>query len=143
MTRSLDKTDVLVLALAAICAVAAIAMLVDYWPVLLFSFPLLAIVLMTLGAMRRNQTWGRRSAIAIGIFSTGLLALMVWAFSGVTSDRVVWGLQEGLAVYVYFVWPYTAIFSGLLYAFVYSDSLRGEVDTMQLPNHIRRLPRSA
>lgn len=128
MSNALDRSDVMILSLGAVCAAATVGMVLDAWPVVFFAIPVVALLLCLLGSMRRDHTWGGAALVAVVAFGVGLLALFTWAALSMRSDTVIWGLQQGMAVFVYAIWPYTTLFSGLLYAFVYSTSLQEEIN---------------
>ena len=49
--------------------------------------------------------------------------LVVWSILTASGDATLWGLPMSMGVIVYFIWPYTAIGAGLLYAFVFDRTI--------------------
>ena len=48
---------------------------------------------------------------------------MVWSILVNGGDATLWGIPMSMAVIVYFIWPYTAVVAGLLYAFVFDRTI--------------------
>ena len=82
-----------------------------------------AVTTMLLGSLRSNGTWDKPSSMAIVAYCAGLAVLVLWSVLAEAGDSTLWGLSMAMGVIVYFVWPYTAVGAGLLYAFVFDRTI--------------------
>lgn len=117
------RADLLIHAFAAVSAFALLGMLIDVWQMVFLTVPLFAVVLMLKGSLRSDGTWERQSTIGIVGYCAILAVLVAWSILSHNSDSVLWGIPMSMAVIVYFIWPYTAVVSGLLYAFVFDRTI--------------------
>lgn len=117
------RADLLIHAFAAVSAFALLGMLIDVWQIVFLSVPLFAVVLMLKGSMRADGSWEKQSTIAIVGYCAILAGLVVWSVLSYSSDATIWGIPISMGVIVYFVWPYTAVVAGLLYAFVFDRTI--------------------
>lgn len=117
------RADVLIHAFAAISAFALVGMFIDVWQMVFLTVPLFAVVLMLKGSLRSDGTWERHSTIGIIGYCAVLAGLVAWTILSYGSDAELWGVPMSMAVIVYFIWPYTAIVAGLLYAFVFDRTI--------------------
>lgn len=121
------RADSLIHAFAAVAAFSMVGMVTDTWQIVFLSVPLFAVVMMLQGSLRKDGTWDRVSTTAIVGYCAVLAVLVVWSVVTAGSDARLWGLPVSMGVIVYLIWPYTAAVSGLLYAFVFTRTLEGEV----------------
>ena len=117
------RAGTLIHVFAGIAAFALIGMLADIWQMVLLAVPLFALAMMLMGSLRANGTWDRASSIGIVAYCAVLAVLVVWSVIAEAGDATLWGLPMSMGVIVYFVWPYTAIGAGLLYAFVFDRTI--------------------
>lgn len=117
------RAGTLIHVFAGIAAFALIGMLADIWQMVFLAVPLFALAMMLMGSLRANGTWDRASSIGIVAYCAVLAALVVWSILTASGDATFWGLPMSMGVIVYFVWPYTAIGAGLLYAFVFDRTI--------------------
>lgn len=117
------RADLLIHAFAAVSAFALIGMFIDVWQMVFLAVPLFAVVLMLKGSLRADGTWERRSTTAILAYCAVLAVLVAWSILSNGSDTTLWGIPMSMAVIVYFIWPYTAVVAGLLYAFVFDRTI--------------------
>lgn len=117
------RAGTLIHVFVGIAAFALIGMLADIWQMVFLAVPLFALAMMLMGSLRANGTWDRASSLAIGGYCAVLAVLVVWSILTASGDATLWGLPMSMGVIVYFVWPYTAIGAGLLYAFVFDRTI--------------------
>ena len=117
------RADMLIHAFAAVSALALVGMLIDVWQLVFLTIPLFAVVMMLKGSLRSDGTWERQSTIGIIGYCVVLAGLVVWSILSDGSDTTLWGIPMSMAVIVYFIWPYTAVVAGLLYAFVFDRTI--------------------
>lgn len=117
------RADLLIHAFVAISAFALVGMLIDVWQMVFLSVPLFAVVLMLKGSLRSDGTWEKQSTMGILGYCAVLAGLVVWSILTFSSDATLWGIPMSMAVIVYFIWPYTAVGAGLLYAFVFDRTI--------------------
>lgn len=117
------RADLLIHCFAAISAFALLGMLIDVWQMVFLTVPLFAVVLMLKGSLRSDGTWERQSTIGIVGYCVVLAGLVAWSILSNSSTAEIWGLPMSMAVIVYFIWPYTAVVAGLLYAFVFDRTI--------------------
>ncbi|UVE96467.1 hypothetical protein [Dietzia sp. B32] len=117
------RAGALVHAFVGVAAFALIGMLTDTWQMVFLSVPLFALAMMLLGSLRADGTWDRMSSIAIGAYCGGLGVLVLWSVLTASGDATLWSLPMSMGVIVYFIWPYTAVGAGLLYAFVFDRTI--------------------
>lgn len=113
----------LIHAFAAVSAFALLGILTDTWQVVFLAVPLFALVTMLQGSLRADGTWDRSSTVAIGAFCGGLAVLVLWSILSAGGDAMLWGMPMSMGVIFYLIWPYTAVVSGLLYAFVFDRTI--------------------
>ncbi|MBM7231330.1 MULTISPECIES: hypothetical protein [Dietzia] len=117
------RAGTLIHVFAGIAAFALIGMLADVWQMVFLAVPLFAVAMMLMGSLRANGTWDRASSIGIVAYCAVLAVLVVWSILTASGDATLWGLPMSMGVIVYFIWPYTAIGAGLLYAFVFDRTI--------------------
>lgn len=117
------RAGTLIHVFVGVAAFALIGMIFDVWQMVFLAVPLFAVTTMLLGSLRANGTWDKPSSIAIVAYCAGLAVLVLWSVLSEAGDSTLWGLSMAMGVIVYFVWPYTAIGAGLLYAFVFDRTI--------------------
>ena len=117
------RAGTLIHVFAGIAAFALIGMLADVWQMVFLAVPLFAVAMMLMCSLRANGTWDRASSIGIVAYCAVLAVLVVWSILTASGDATLWGLPMSMGVIVYFIWPYTAIGAGLLYAFVFDRTI--------------------
>ncbi|HJC60505.1 MAG TPA: hypothetical protein H9755_09290, partial [Candidatus Dietzia intestinigallinarum] len=93
------------------------------WQLVFLTIPLFAVVMMLKGSLRSDGTWERQSTIGIIGYCAVLAGLVAWSILSDGSDTTLWGIPMSMGVLVYFIWPYTAVVAGLLYAFVFDRTI--------------------
>ncbi|WP_219417991.1 hypothetical protein [Pseudonocardia nigra] len=83
--------------------------------------------LLALGSLNRKNNWGP-TLLPLAAFGVVLVGLFGWMGATIFDDGRLGGMQTALGVLYYFLWPFVTVFSGLLYALVYSTWLRKDVD---------------
>lgn len=121
------KVDLLMLGVAALCVLLAMGMMTGWWQLVLYPIPLLVIVLLLIGSLNHRDEIGK-AAVPVLVFSVPMTALFIWIGATVTSDARLLGFQASLGVVYYFLWPFLALFSGLLYTVVYRKWLKPSLD---------------
>lgn len=124
---NLDKVDATVIVSAVLLLAMLLGMVVGIWYLAYFATPLLVPVFMGLGPLDREGNWGPTVPWLIG-FGAISTALFVWAGIGMF-DRTpdFGGFTSGMGVFLYVIWPFCTIASGLLYAYVYKKWLRRDI----------------
>ena len=117
------RADMLIHAFALVCVFALIGMLADIWQIVFLSVPLFALVLMLKGSLRADGSWEKQSTMAIVAYCAGLAVLVLWSILSFGGGTTLWGIPTSMAVIVYFIWPYTAVVAGLLYALVFDRTI--------------------
>lgn len=117
------RADLLIHAFAAVSAFALLGMLIDVWQMVFLTVPLFAVVMMLKGSLHADGTWEKQSTIGISGYCAILAGLVAWSIVSDSSDAKLWGIPMSMAVIVYFIWPYTAVGAGLLYAFVFDRTI--------------------
>ena len=117
------RAGTLIHVFAGVSAFALIGMLADIWQMVFLAVPLFAVAMMLMGSLRANGTWDRASSTAIVGYCAVLAVLVVWSILTASGDATLWGLPISMGVIVYFIWPYTAVAAGLLYAFVFDRTI--------------------
>ena len=117
------RANTLINAFVGVAAFALIGMLADIWQMVFLAVPLFAVTMMLMGSLRANGTWDRASSMAIVGYCSGLAALVVWSILTASGEATLWSLPMSMGVIVYFIWPYTAVGAGLLYAFVFDRTI--------------------
>ena len=117
------RADMLIHAFAAVSTFALLGMLIDVWQMVFLTVPLFAVVLMLKGSLRSDGTWERQSTGGIVGYCAVLAVLVAWSILSHGGDATLWGIPMSMAVIVYFIWPYTAVVAGLLYAFVFDRTI--------------------
>ena len=117
------RANTLINAFVAVAAFALIGMLADVWQMVFLAVPLFAVTMMLMGSLRANGTWDRASSMAIVGYCGGLAVLVVWSILTASGDATLWSLPMSMGVIFYFLWPYTAVGAGLLYAFVFDRTI--------------------
>jgi hypothetical protein len=121
-----DRTDALVLTIGGLFALLTIGMTFDIWQLAWLPIPILSVVMIALGCLDRYGRWGA-SLPPVLIFGVVLTSLFVWAGLVLFDSGRFGGLQSGIGVVYYVIWPFVTVFSGLLYAVVYARWLRHDV----------------
>jgi hypothetical protein len=124
----LDKIDALVLTIAGFFGLLLIGMLFDVWQLAFYPIPPLAVVLLALGSLNKRDEWGP-TMLPVALFGGVLTALWIWMGLTMFDEGRLGGMQTALGVLYYFIWPFITVFSGVLYALVYSSWLKRDVDT--------------
>lgn len=121
-----DKVDALMAAVGGLFLILLFGMATDQWLLTLAPIPVLAAVLMIIGSLNRAHRVGA-ALLPVGLFSLVLLAGFGWAALSVGSSSTLGGLDASLGVIYYFIWPFTTVFTGLLYALVYERWLKKDL----------------
>lgn len=124
----IDRVDGMIIAIAVLLSAMLIGMLFNVWYLAFFSIPILATALMGLGTLNRENEWGPTLPWIVG-FGVISIGLFVWAGIGVISSQTpgFGGLTVPAGVLVYIAWPVLTLASGLLYALLYNQWLRRDV----------------
>ena len=122
-TKSLDRTDVLVFIVTLSALATAVGSIFDIWQAVYYTIPVLTVVFMLLGALSSADRWHAPNVALIGAFSAVLIGLFIAAEAVIGSGTMMGGLPLTTAIFVYFVWPWTAIGGPLVYAAVHSSWL--------------------
>lgn len=117
------RADMLIHAFALVCVFSLVGMLTDTWQMVFLSVPLFALVLMLKGSLRADGSWEKQSTTAIVAYCAGLAVLVLWSILSFGGGSTLWGIPTSMAVIVYFIWPYTAVVAGLLYALVFDRTI--------------------
>lgn len=124
----IDRVDGMIIVIAVLLSAMLVGMLFNVWYLAFFSIPILATALMGLGTLNRENEWGPTLpwVAGFGVISVGLF---VWAGIGVISSQSpgFGGLTVAAGVLVYIAWPVLTLASGLLYALLYNQWLRPDV----------------
>ena len=123
----LDKIDVLVAAFTVATAVAALGMLFDIWQTVYYSIPVFVLLFMLIGSLNRRDEWSARTLGPVIAFGVLLAALFVAAGVLLDSSGSFGGLPVSTAIFLYGIWPLSAIGGPLVYAFVYGSWLSEDV----------------
>jgi hypothetical protein len=121
-----DKIDALMGAVGVLFLALLIGMATDQWLLTLAPIPVLAAVLMIVGSLDRSNKVGN-ALLPVTAFSLVLLAGFMWAALSVGSSGTLGGMEMPLGVVYYFIWPFTTLFTGLLYALVYERWLKKDL----------------
>ncbi|MBB0968356.1 hypothetical protein G6016_05145 [Dietzia aerolata] len=119
----LDKTDVLVLVIGIASLGTALGSIFDIWHAVYYAIPLLTVAFMLMGALNLAGAWHRANLTLIGVFCTALTALFVAAQVTLNSGGMLGGLPTATAIFVYMIWPLTAVGAPLVYAAVHQSWL--------------------
>lgn len=113
------RIDRLMLLFAIVAGIGAIGILLDSWRTVLLCLPALVSIMLLQGTLRHDHRFDPLSTTVVVLYLLGLAVLfLAVALTGNTTARF-WGLPVPTALFVYAIWPYTAILSGFLYAFVF------------------------
>lgn len=115
----LDRTDFLVLVIGIASLGTALGSLFNVWHAVYYAVPLLTVAFMLMGALSLSGTWNRANVTLIGVFCAVLAALFVAAQVTLNSGGMLGGLPTATAIFVYMIWPLTAIGAPLVYATVH------------------------
>lgn len=119
----LDKTDVLVFLIGVASLGTALGSLFDIWPAVYYAIPLLTVTFMLMGALSLSGAWHRANLTLIGVFCAALFGLFVAAQVTLESTSMMGGLPIATAIFVYMIWPLTAVGAPLIYAAVHKSWL--------------------
>lgn len=119
----LDKTDVLVLVIGIASLGTALGSLFDVWPAVYYAVPILTVAFMLMGALNLSGAWHRANVTLISVFCALLFVLFVAAQMTLESTSLLGGLPIATAIFVYMIWPLTAIGAPLIYAAVHKSWL--------------------
>lgn len=119
----LDKTDFLVLVIGIASLGTALGSLFNIWHAVYYAVPLLTVTFMLMGALSLSGAWHRANVTLISVFCAALAALFVAAQVTLNSGGMLGGLPTSTAIFVYMMWPLTAIGAPLVYAAVHKSWL--------------------
>lgn len=125
---SVDRVDRLVLSCFVVTTAAIVGMVFDYWQLVYYSIPILTVLFMLMGALNRKQRWPGAPVIGVIAFGASFLALFVIADVALYADSRIGGLPAATAVFLYVIWPVTTVAAPLLFAWVYHNWLRHDVE---------------
>ncbi|MDZ4233957.1 MAG: hypothetical protein U1C73_09385 [Dietzia sp.] len=117
------RAGMLIHAFVTVAAFALIGMLTDTWQMVFLAVPLFAVIMMLLGSLHSDGSWEKVSTIAIVGYCAGLGVLVLWSILTASGDAMLWGMPMSMGVIFYFIWPYTAVGAGLLYALVFDRTI--------------------
>lgn len=126
--KGVDRTDVLVLIVTLACLATAVGSIFDTWQALYYAIPILAYVMMLFGALNSTDKWNRANVVLISAFAAVLLGLFVLAHAFFGGSAMLGGLPTTTAVFVYIIWPWTAVGAPLVYAAVHKSWLMRDMD---------------
>jgi len=127
----LDRTDALVAVLTVATLFATVGMLFDIWQAVYYAVPACALLFMLLGSLNARNEWSPRALVPVLVFWVVLAALLVVAAVSLGSGRHLGGLPLSTGVFLYLVWPVSAIGAPLAYALVYSRWLARDLEEPQ------------
>ncbi|GEM_PF-570084 len=110
----------LVVTTGLVAAITAAAMFLNNWQIVFFSLPTFVYLLFMIGSSRLDNSKDPVATVAVTSYSAVLFVLFIAATFTMTSASKLWGIQVGMGIIVYFIWPYTVFGGSLLYAFVFS-----------------------
>ncbi|SMX90822.1 Sodium:solute symporter family protein [Brevibacterium sp. 239c] len=126
--KGFDRTDVLVLIVTLACLATAVGSLFDTWQALYYAIPVIAFVMMLFGALNSTDKWSRANVVLISAFSAVLIGLFILAHAFFGSSAMLGGLPTTTAVFVYVIWPWTAVGAPLVYAAVHKSWLMRDME---------------
>lgn len=126
-----DKIDAIVLSCGLLFGLLFIGMLTDVWQLAFYPIPLLAMVLIALGSLNKANKWGG-ALLPLVVYGLILVALFAWMGVTMFDDSRLGGMQTPLGILYYVIWPFITIFSGLLYALVYSTWLKRDINPRRI-----------
>lgn len=129
----LDKTDVLVLIIGVASLGTALGSLFDIWPAVYYAIPLLTVTFMLMGSLSLAGAWHRPNLVLIAAFCAVLTGLFIAAQVSVDSTSTLGGLPLPTAIFVYMIWPLTAVGAPLLYAAIHKTWLIKDLDADPAP----------
>lgn len=127
-SQGIDRTDVLVLAVTLASLATAVGSTFDIWQALYYAIPIFATVMMLFGALNSTDRWKRANVVLISVFSAVLIGLFILAHTFTSSSVMLGGLPATTAVFVYIIWPWTAIGAPLVYAAVHRSWLMRDME---------------
>lgn len=130
ITRGLDRTDVLVFVVTLAALSTAIGSMFDIWQAVYYMIPVLALVFMLMGALNSRDKWKTPNVVLISGFSAVTLGLFIVGEFFINSSAMMGGLPATTAVFVYLIWPWTAIGGPLVYAAVHRSWLMRDLDRL-------------
>ncbi|GAA1051894.1 hypothetical protein [Dietzia natronolimnaea] len=119
----LDRTDVLVLVIGIASLGTALGSLFDIWHAVYYAVPLLTVAFMLMGSLSLDGAWHPANLTMIVAFCAVLAGLFVAAQFALGSGGMLGGLPVSTAIFVYMIWPLTAVGAPLVYAAVHKSWL--------------------
>ncbi|MDT0300901.1 sodium:solute symporter family protein [Streptomonospora wellingtoniae] len=123
-----DRVDSLVAATFATIAAATAGMLFDLWFLVYYAVPVLAAVFMLMGSLNRRDLWSRPMVGQVAAFGAALVVLFAVAHVTLDGTGTLGGLPTSTAIFLYVVWPVTAVVAPLLYTTLYRTWLRHDLE---------------
>jgi hypothetical protein len=124
-----DRVDALVGIFFAVTLLSAVGMLLDIWQAVYYSVPLLVAVFMLIGSLNARNEWSAQHLRPVIAYAVLLMALFLGAGLTLESSGTWGGVPISTAIFLYVLWPVTAIGTPLVYAYVYTHWLSREIDT--------------
>lgn len=119
----IDRTDVLVLLIGIASLGTALGSIFNIWATVYYAVPLLTVAFMLMGALSLSGAWHRPNLTLIGVFCAALFVLFIAAQVTLESTSLLGGLPIATAIFVYMIWPLTAVGAPLVYAAVHKSWL--------------------
>lgn len=126
--RGLTRSDVLVFLVTLAALSTAVGSIFDVWQAVYYTVPVLTVVFMLMGAMNSTDEWHSPNVILIGVFSAVLIGLFVIAEVLIDSSVMMGGLPVTTGIFVYIIWPWTAVGGPLVYAAVHRSWLLRDIE---------------
>jgi sodium/proline symporter len=128
-SRGLTRSDVLVLLVSLAALATAVGSIFDIWQAVYYTVPVLTVVLMLMGALNSSDEWHAPNVVLIGVFSGVLIGLFVVAEIAIDSSAMMGGLPVATGIFVYIIWPWTAVGGPLVYAAIHRSWLLRDIET--------------
>lgn len=126
--RGFDRVDALVLFVTLTAVSTAIGSIFDIWQAVYYTIPVLTLVFMLMGALNSTNAWHRLNLALIGVFSAVLIGLFIVAETVIDGSAMMGGLPASTGIFVYIIWPWTAVGGPLVYAAVHRSWLLRDVE---------------
>lgn len=129
----IDKTDALVLVIGIASLGTALGSLFDIWQAVYYAIPLLTVAFMLMGSLSLKGTWHSANITLIVVYCAVFTGLFIAAQVTLGSTSMLGGLPLATAIFVYMIWPFTAVGAPLVYATVHKSWLMPDIDSDATP----------
>ena len=126
--RGFDRVDALVLFVTLTAVSTAVGSIFDIWQAVYYTIPVLTLVFMLMGALNSTNAWHRSNVALISMFSAVLIGLFIVAEVVIDGSAMMGGLPASTGIFVYIIWPWTAVGGPLVYAAVHRSWLLRDVE---------------